>query len=83
MENLNIFLRRGAFIEIDSIACPICNGGVESTSHLFFQCSLVRQIARKISSWWNVDHADVTTYEEWRTWMVSLRIQASLKAVLF
>ncbi|GKD83593.1 RNA-directed DNA polymerase, eukaryota, reverse transcriptase zinc-binding domain protein [Tanacetum coccineum] len=71
--------RRG--IEIDSIACPICNGGVESTSHLFFQCSLVRQIARKISSWWNVDHADVTTYEEWRTWMVSLRIQASLKAV--
>ncbi|GKG39813.1 RNA-directed DNA polymerase, eukaryota, partial [Tanacetum coccineum] len=34
--------RRG--IEIDSIACPICNDGVESTSHLFFQCSLVRQI---------------------------------------
>ncbi|GKC52267.1 hypothetical protein Tco_1075012 [Tanacetum coccineum] len=36
--------------------------------------SLVKKIARKISSWWNVDHADVTTYEEWRTWMVSLRI---------
>ncbi|PWA44436.1 RNA-directed DNA polymerase, eukaryota [Artemisia annua] len=30
--------RRG--IEIDSIACPICNSGVDSTSHLFFQCSL-------------------------------------------
>ncbi|GJR38064.1 RNA-directed DNA polymerase, eukaryota [Tanacetum coccineum] len=71
--------RRG--IKIDSIACPICNDGVESTSHLFFQCSLVRQIAQKISSWWNVDHADVTSYEEWRTWMVSLRIQDSLKAV--
>ncbi|GJW27596.1 RNA-directed DNA polymerase, eukaryota [Tanacetum coccineum] len=53
------FSRRG--IEIDSIACPICNGGVESTNHLFFQCSLVRQIARKISSWWNVIMADVTT----------------------
>nr|GEW06896.1 RNA-directed DNA polymerase, eukaryota [Tanacetum cinerariifolium] len=32
--------RRG--IKIDSIACPICKGGVETTSHLFFQCRLVR-----------------------------------------
>ena len=71
--------RRG--IEIDSIDCPICNGGVETTSHLFFQCRLVRLIARKLSSWWNVDYADVNTYEEWCTWMVSLRIQAKLKSV--
>nr|GEX41367.1 RNA-directed DNA polymerase, eukaryota [Tanacetum cinerariifolium] len=71
--------RRG--IEIDSIACPICNGEVETTSHLFFQSRLVRLIARKLSSWWNVDHADVNTYEEWYTWMASLRIKAKLKSV--
>nr|GEZ38070.1 RNA-directed DNA polymerase, eukaryota [Tanacetum cinerariifolium] len=39
--------RRG--IDIDSILCPICDCGVESSSNLFFSCSLARQVARKIS----------------------------------
>ncbi|GKA51935.1 RNA-directed DNA polymerase, eukaryota [Tanacetum coccineum] len=71
--------RRG--IEIDSIVCPICNSGAESSCHIFFQCNLVRQLARKISSWWNVDYVDVSSYEELYTWLVSLRLQANLKAV--
>nr|GEW02493.1 RNA-directed DNA polymerase, eukaryota [Tanacetum cinerariifolium] len=29
------------------IMCPICNEGVENTSHLIFSCSLVQQIIRK------------------------------------
>ncbi|GKA76688.1 RNA-directed DNA polymerase, eukaryota, reverse transcriptase zinc-binding domain protein [Tanacetum coccineum] len=70
--------RRG--IEIDSIVCPICNSGAESSCHIFFQCNLVRQLARKISSWWNVDYVDVSSYEEWYTWLVSLRLQENLKA---
>ncbi|GJU58649.1 RNA-directed DNA polymerase, eukaryota [Tanacetum coccineum] len=56
--------RRG--MDIDSIVCPICNAGVESTNHIFFQCVVVRQIMRKISSWWNIDYSDVNSYEEWR-----------------
>ncbi|GJT62046.1 RNA-directed DNA polymerase, eukaryota [Tanacetum coccineum] len=55
--------RRG--MDIDSIVCPICNAGVESTNHIFFQCVVVRQIMRKISSWWNIDYSDVNSYEEW------------------
>nr|GEU76596.1 retrovirus-related Pol polyprotein from transposon TNT 1-94 [Tanacetum cinerariifolium] len=39
-------------------------GGVETTSHLFFQCVLSKQIMRKVSSWWNVDYTDVSSYEE-------------------
>ncbi|GJT11411.1 RNA-directed DNA polymerase, eukaryota [Tanacetum coccineum] len=54
--------RRG--MDIDSIVCPICNAGVESTNHIFFQCVVVRQIMRKISSWWNIDYLDVNAYEE-------------------
>nr|GEY73357.1 RNA-directed DNA polymerase, eukaryota [Tanacetum cinerariifolium] len=53
-------------MDIDSIVCPICNAGVETTNLLFFQCNVVRQIMRKISSWWNVDYLDVNSYEEWR-----------------
>ncbi|GJR07150.1 RNA-directed DNA polymerase, eukaryota [Tanacetum coccineum] len=64
--------RRG--MDIDSIVCPICNAGVESTNHIFFQCVVVRQIMRKISSWWNIDYSDVNSYEEWQVWLVSIRI---------
>ncbi|GJV69335.1 RNA-directed DNA polymerase, eukaryota, reverse transcriptase zinc-binding domain protein [Tanacetum coccineum] len=69
-------------MDIDSIMCLICNGGVETTSHLFFQCELVRQIMRKISIWWNVDYADVSSYEEWLAWLVSIRIQIKLKGMM-
>ncbi|GKF54547.1 hypothetical protein Tco_0164887, partial [Tanacetum coccineum] len=43
--------------------------------------SVPLKLARKISSWWNVDYVDVSSYEEWYTWLVSLRLQANLKAV--
>nr|GEW00408.1 RNA-directed DNA polymerase, eukaryota [Tanacetum cinerariifolium] len=72
--------RRG--IDIDSIDCPICKMGVETTSHVFFQCNVVRQIMRKISSWWNVDYMEVNSYKDWRAWLVSTRIRSSLKGII-
>nr|GEW23231.1 RNA-directed DNA polymerase, eukaryota [Tanacetum cinerariifolium] len=72
--------RRG--IDIDSIDCPICKMGVETTSHVFFQCNVVRQIMRKISSWWSVDYMEVNSYEDWRAWLVSTRIRSSLKGII-
>ncbi|GJZ63258.1 RNA-directed DNA polymerase, eukaryota, reverse transcriptase zinc-binding domain protein [Tanacetum coccineum] len=69
--------RRG--MDIESILCPICGCGVESSSHLFFKCSLVRQINRKISLWWDVTYIDINSYEEWLNWMVSLRFSVKLK----
>ncbi|GKB32599.1 hypothetical protein Tco_0872000 [Tanacetum coccineum] len=36
----------------------------------------------KISSWWNIDYSDVNSYEEWRVWLVYIRIQSKLKGVL-
>ncbi|GKA77732.1 hypothetical protein Tco_0784269 [Tanacetum coccineum] len=41
-----------------------------------------QDIMRKISSWWNIDYSDVNSYEEWRVWLVSIRIQSKLKGVL-
>nr|GEX57073.1 RNA-directed DNA polymerase, eukaryota, reverse transcriptase zinc-binding domain protein [Tanacetum cinerariifolium] len=72
--------RRG--IDIDSILCPICDCGVESSSHLFFSCSLARQVAQKISLWWDVTYVDVNSYVEWVTWMMSLRLTSKLKLML-
>nr|GEU81705.1 RNA-directed DNA polymerase, eukaryota, reverse transcriptase zinc-binding domain protein [Tanacetum cinerariifolium] len=56
-------------MDIDTLMCPVCKGGGETTSHLFFQCVLSKQIMRKVSSWWNVDYTDVSSYEEWRIQM--------------
>nr|GEX69201.1 nucleotide-binding alpha-beta plait domain-containing protein [Tanacetum cinerariifolium] len=69
-------------MDIDSIDYPICNMGVETTSHVFFQCKVVRQIMRKISSWWNMDYLEVDSYEDWRAWLVSTRIHSSLKGII-
>nr|GEX11823.1 RNA-directed DNA polymerase, eukaryota [Tanacetum cinerariifolium] len=53
---LNISCRA---IDIDSILCPICDCGVESSSHLFFSYSLARRVARKISLWgWMKEQQD-------------------------
>ncbi|GJT10717.1 RNA-directed DNA polymerase, eukaryota [Tanacetum coccineum] len=45
--------RRG--IDIQDMSCPICDNAIESTDHLFFRCGLVRDIANKVLSWWNLD----------------------------
>ncbi|GJW83464.1 RNA-directed DNA polymerase, eukaryota, reverse transcriptase zinc-binding domain protein [Tanacetum coccineum] len=68
-------------MDIDTMECPICKEGSETSSHLFFQCRVVRQLTRKISTWWNVDHEDVNSYEEWRCWLVSLRIHSKTKGI--
>ncbi|GJS10936.1 RNA-directed DNA polymerase, eukaryota, reverse transcriptase zinc-binding domain protein [Tanacetum coccineum] len=65
--------RRG--IDIHSILCPVCNGGVESSEHLFFRCHLSKQIARKVSLWWNVAYVNVNSYAEWYSWIVSLLLR--------
>nr|GEY58316.1 RNA-directed DNA polymerase, eukaryota [Tanacetum cinerariifolium] len=60
----------------------VCKGGVETISHLFFQCVLSKQIMRKVSSLWNVDYTDMSSYEEWREWLVSIRIPNKLKSMM-
>ncbi|GKD29227.1 RNA-directed DNA polymerase, eukaryota [Tanacetum coccineum] len=72
--------RRG--MDIDSITCPICDNGVESTSHLFFTCHIASEISRKISSWWDVSYMEISSYEDWLTWIVNLRLPIKHKQAL-
>ncbi|GKB59638.1 RNA-directed DNA polymerase, eukaryota, reverse transcriptase zinc-binding domain protein [Tanacetum coccineum] len=76
---LNI-TRRG--IDIQSITCPICDDGIETTEHLFFRCQMANQIACKIATWWNLDLVAVNTYDEWCSWFTSLRFTFKIKAIL-
>nr|GEU68091.1 chitinase II [Tanacetum cinerariifolium] len=69
--------RRG--IDIQSISCPICAHGVETSDHLFFKCNMVREIGRKTARWWNINFEEVNSYKEWKRWIVSCRMDTKLK----
>ena len=69
-------------IEIQSIICPSCNKEVESTNHIFFACSLVRNIYRRIATWWELPYVEFDSYEQWFDWLISLRMRSRHKNLL-
>ncbi|GKB47939.1 RNA-directed DNA polymerase, eukaryota [Tanacetum coccineum] len=69
-------------LDINSILCPICENYAESSSHLFFACSLARDIFRNIASWWDVKSPHVSSFEEWEMWTSSLTLSSRRKQIL-
>ncbi|GJS50620.1 RNA-directed DNA polymerase, eukaryota [Tanacetum coccineum] len=72
--------RRG--MDIESITCSICDNEVESSSHLFFKCNMVRDIIRKITLWWDITYIEADSYEDWLNWLVNLRLSSNYKQAL-
>ncbi|GKA10930.1 RNA-directed DNA polymerase, eukaryota, reverse transcriptase zinc-binding domain protein [Tanacetum coccineum] len=72
--------RRGMNIEF--ILFPICGKEVESSSHIFFACQIVREVFRKITCWWDVNLMEVSSYEEWLDWLLKLRLHYKYKQLL-
>ncbi|GKC41134.1 RNA-directed DNA polymerase, eukaryota [Tanacetum coccineum] len=75
---LNLSLRG---VDIPSILCPICNVAPESSSHLFFMCPLARQVRSKVLRWWEIDDHDLRSYDEWLSWINSIRMSSMFKGV--
>ena len=77
--------RRG--ILIDSIICPNCDVGVETTGHSFFSCSMVRDINYLIARWWNINIVDFDCYDDWSTWIdstcLSIKSKKTVEAVFY
>ncbi|GJX60750.1 RNA-directed DNA polymerase, eukaryota [Tanacetum coccineum] len=76
---LNLSLRG---IEIPSITCPICSCAGESCSHLFFSCSMARNITTKLARWWEFDCPDLFSYDDWLEWFHTLRLLKGFKDIL-
>nr|GEU98106.1 hypothetical protein [Tanacetum cinerariifolium] len=72
--------RRG--ILIDSIKCPICDQGVETSSHLFFTCLMVRRVFNMINRWWSLHSVEVDSYEGWLLWIDNVHIPVKNKSLL-
>ncbi|GJZ90351.1 RNA-directed DNA polymerase, eukaryota, reverse transcriptase zinc-binding domain protein [Tanacetum coccineum] len=69
-------------LEIHSILCPLCNVVVETTSHIFFSCSLSRYIMHTICRWWELDISSFNSYVEWFNWLSIARIAKREKEIL-
>nr|GEZ50221.1 RNA-directed DNA polymerase, eukaryota, reverse transcriptase zinc-binding domain protein [Tanacetum cinerariifolium] len=76
---LNLSLRG---LDIDSISCPICDEHSESTSHLFFSCSMVKDVLRKVSMWCDITIRDAQSYDEWLYWFLSLRLHSNSMIIM-
>ncbi|GKF46849.1 RNA-directed DNA polymerase, eukaryota [Tanacetum coccineum] len=71
--------RRG--MDIESILCSMCGEAAESSRHIFLICRIAREILRKISRWWDVSYLDLSSYEEWLDWTLSLRLSVKHKQI--
>ncbi|GJU66768.1 RNA-directed DNA polymerase, eukaryota [Tanacetum coccineum] len=72
--------RRG--ILIDSIICPTCDVGVETVGHLFFSCSMARDISALIARWWKVPIQNFDCYDDWLEWIESIRMSKESKKMI-
>nr|GEX38387.1 RNA-directed DNA polymerase, eukaryota [Tanacetum cinerariifolium] len=68
-------------IDIQAISCPICDYGADSLEHLFFRCNMIRNTGKQIVRWWNINYEEVSSYDEWKTWLTSCRMASKLKQV--
>ncbi|GKC80025.1 RNA-directed DNA polymerase, eukaryota [Tanacetum coccineum] len=66
----------------ESQSCPLCDAILEDTSHLFFNCSLARDVTRLLCRWWNLGVQTFSSYAEWLVWFNSVRLASNLNAIL-
>ncbi|GKC40680.1 RNA-directed DNA polymerase, eukaryota, partial [Tanacetum coccineum] len=66
----------------ESQSCPLCDAILEDTSHLFFNCSLARDVTRLLCRWWNLGVQTFSSYAEWLVWFNSVRLPSNLKVIL-
>ncbi|GKB37766.1 RNA-directed DNA polymerase, eukaryota [Tanacetum coccineum] len=49
----NNLIRKG--VSLESSSCLLCLSGEEDVHHVFFRCSLARDILRRVCQWWDID----------------------------
>ncbi|GKB78336.1 RNA-directed DNA polymerase, eukaryota [Tanacetum coccineum] len=69
-------------VSLPSLACPLCDHVLEDSSHLFFGCSVAKDIQKLICRWRNLDVHPYESYEDWLSWFKSIRLGSKTKEVL-
>ncbi|GJX87305.1 RNA-directed DNA polymerase, eukaryota, partial [Tanacetum coccineum] len=61
-------------IDIQAISCPSCNGNVESSNHIFFECNIAKDIWMLVRKWCDISFPPFTSYEHWKGWFTSWQV---------
>ncbi|GJV44754.1 RNA-directed DNA polymerase, eukaryota, reverse transcriptase zinc-binding domain protein [Tanacetum coccineum] len=57
-----------------AISCPSCNGNVESSNHIFFECKIAKDIWMHVLKWCDISFPPFTSYEHWKGWFTSWQV---------
>ncbi|GJZ94119.1 reverse transcriptase zinc-binding domain-containing protein [Tanacetum coccineum] len=60
-------------IDILAIYCPSCNGNVESSNDIFFECNIAKDIWMLVRKWCDISFP-LTSYEHWKGWFTSWHV---------
>nr|GEV55874.1 RNA-directed DNA polymerase, eukaryota [Tanacetum cinerariifolium] len=66
-------------VQVSDLLCPICSLAQEDSSHLFFSCSLVTDVAGLVCRWWNLSWLPLGSYSDWLNWFNSTRLSSKVK----
>ncbi|GJU60430.1 RNA-directed DNA polymerase, eukaryota [Tanacetum coccineum] len=69
-------------VVLSSVLCPICDVYPEDMNHLFFKCSMTRDITRLVCRWWDLGESSFSSYGEWLSFFKSIRLTSKLKIIL-
>nr|GEX32519.1 RNA-directed DNA polymerase, eukaryota [Tanacetum cinerariifolium] len=75
----NLALRN---VAVPTLGCPICDHSLEDSSHLFFGCSLARDILKAVCCWWDLGSHSFISYTEWFSRFKSIRLNSKSKEAL-
>ena len=73
---LNLSLRG---LDISSIACPLCNMGMESNDHVFFGCDTASSMWRLIRVWTDINMPLFSSWFDWLHWLDNWRASKDSK----
>ncbi|GJV49231.1 RNA-directed DNA polymerase, eukaryota, reverse transcriptase zinc-binding domain protein [Tanacetum coccineum] len=61
-------------LDIESIMCPVCNGSVESNSHIFFSCTSTSSIWRLVRGWCDLKFPLLSSCNDWDSWLLACQV---------
>ncbi|GKA42579.1 RNA-directed DNA polymerase, eukaryota [Tanacetum coccineum] len=69
-------------VTVPSLACSLCDLALEDSSHLFFGCSVTKDVLMLVCRWWNLGFQSFDSYDGWLSWFKSIRLGSKSKDVL-
>ncbi|GKA29338.1 RNA-directed DNA polymerase, eukaryota [Tanacetum coccineum] len=61
-------------MDIQSISCHMCNGNVESSSHIFFECDIASKVWRMVRNWCDIPLPSFSSHDQMRSWLCSWQV---------